>query len=74
MQDAYSYIMKRRVGKQSTPYESAFEDFYLHMKRVGKEKDEGIGGVGLSGSKFREIAKPITHFIPELRKVPKGTI
>ena len=51
-----------------------FEEYYLHMKRVGKEKKGGIGGIGLSGSKFQEIAKPITHFIPELRKVPKGTI
>jgi len=51
-----------------------FEDFYQNMKRVGKEKKKGIGGVGISGKKFREIIKPITYFIPELKKVPTGNI
>ena len=49
-------------------------DYYLNLKRRGKEKKEGLGGVYVSKTLFRKIAKPISYFIPELRKIPKGTI
>ena len=49
-------------------------DYYLNLKRRGKDKKEGIGGVYVSKTLFRKIAKPISYFIPELREIPKGTI
>ena len=50
------------------------EDYLRNMKRRGKEKASGIGGVGISGTKFKTIVKPLTYFIPELKEIPKGTI
>ena len=49
-------------------------DYYLNLKRRGKDKKEGLGGVYVSKTLFRKIAKPISYFIPELREIPKGTI
>jgi len=68
-QDIFSY-----KGKEYGFVGITFEDYYQNMKRVGKEKKAGIGGVGINGKKFREIIKPITHFIPELKNVPTGNI
>lgn len=52
----------------------SLEDYLRNMKRRGKEKDSGIGGVGISGSKFKTLVKPITYFVPELQEIPSGTI
>ena len=68
-QDKFSY-----KGKEYGFVEITFEEFYQNMKRVGKKKEKGIGGVGISGKKFREIVRPITYFIPELKDVPTGNI
>lgn len=68
-QDKFSY-----KGNEYGFVGITFEEFYQNMKRVGKEKKKGIGGIGIIGKRFREIIKPVTYFIPELKKVPTGNI
>jgi len=51
-----------------------FEDYYRNMKRRGKVKKAGIGGVYVSKSLFPKLVQPISYFIPELKPIPTGKI
>ena len=68
-QDVFSF-----KGKKFGIIGITLTDYYLNLKRRGKEKKEGLGGVDVRYSIFKETAKPITCFIPELHEIPKGTI